>query len=84
MHDAEIMKEEYRKRRDFVYEQMTQLGFEVARPNGAFYIFAKIPTGYEQDSMKFCDLAQKQALIPGISFGPEAEGYVRVLCVRYG
>lgn len=70
MHDAEIMKEEYRKRRDFVYEQMTQLGFEVARPNGAFYIFAKIPTGYEQDSMKFCiDLAQKEAvaLIPGIS-----------------
>ncbi|MFG5568402.1 aminotransferase class I/II-fold pyridoxal phosphate-dependent enzyme, partial [Enterococcus faecalis] len=66
-HDAEIMKEEYRKRRDFVYEQMTQLGFEVARPNGAFYIFAKIPTGYEQDSMKFCiDLAQKEAvaLIP--------------------
>ena len=61
MHDAEIMKEEYRKRRDFVYEQMTQLGFEVARPNGAFYIFAKIPTGYEQDSMKFCiDLAQKK------------------------
>ena len=81
MHDAEIMKEEYRKRRDFVYEQMTQLGFEVARPNGAFYIFAKIPTGYEQDSMKFCiDLAQKEAvaLIPGISFGPEAEGYVRI------
>lgn len=63
MHDAEIMKEEYRKRRDFVYEQMTQLGFEVARPNGAFYIFAKIPTGYEQDSMKFCiDLAQKEAV----------------------
>ena len=81
MHDAEIMKEEYRKRRDFVYEKMTQLGFEVARPNGAFYIFAKIPTGYEQDSMKFCiDLAQKEAvaLIPGISFGPEAEGYVRI------
>lgn len=81
MHDAENMKEEYRKRRDFVYEQMTQLGFEVARPNGAFYIFAKIPTGYEQDSMKFCiDLAQKEAvaLIPGISFGPEAEGYVRI------
>ena len=41
MHDAEIMKEEYRKRRDFVYEQMTQLGFEVARPNGAFYILLR-------------------------------------------
>ena len=36
MHDAEIMKEEYRKRRDFVYEQMTQLGFEVARQMAPF------------------------------------------------
>ncbi|MGG5340707.1 pyridoxal phosphate-dependent aminotransferase [Enterococcus sp. AZ192] len=81
INDASVMKEEYRERRDFVYEQMTGFGFEVARPNGAFYIFAKIPDGYEQDSMKFCvDLAQKQAIaiIPGIAFGKEAEGYVRI------
>ncbi|MEI5992620.1 pyridoxal phosphate-dependent aminotransferase [Candidatus Enterococcus mansonii] len=81
INDAAIMKEEYRKRRDFVYEQMTSFGFEVARPNGAFYIFAKIPSDYETDSMKFCvDLAQKQAvaIIPGIAFGKEAQGYVRI------
>ena len=81
INDGLIMKEEYRKRRDFVYEKMSELGFEIARPNGAFYIFAKIPENYEQDSMKFClDLAQKQALaiIPGISFGSEAEGYIRI------
>ncbi|MGX7243282.1 pyridoxal phosphate-dependent aminotransferase [Enterococcus quebecensis] len=81
MNDAAAMKEEYRERRDFVYEQMTSFGFDVARPNGAFYIFAKIPTGYEQDSMKFCvDLAQQQAIaiIPGVAFGKEAEGYVRI------
>lgn len=81
MDDAAVMKKEYRKRRDFVYEQMTSFGFEVARPNGAFYIFAKIPKGYEQDSMKFCvDLAQKQAvaIIPGVAFGKEAESYVRI------
>ncbi|MGM0217252.1 pyridoxal phosphate-dependent aminotransferase [Enterococcus sp. AZ126] len=81
MNDAAVMKEEYRERRDFVYEQMTSLGFEVARPNGAFYIFAKIPAGYEQDSMKFCvDLAKQQAIaiIPGVAFGKEAEGYVRI------
>lgn len=81
MNDAAVMKEEYRERRDFVYEQMTSFGFEVARPNGAFYIFAKIPAGYLQDSMKFCvDLAQQQAIaiIPGIAFGQEAEGYVRI------
>ena len=79
--DAEIMREEYRERRDYVYQAMTKLGFEVARPSGAFYIFAKIPAGLEQDSMTFCiDLAKKNqlAIIPGITFGPEGEGYVRI------
>ncbi|MDT2662113.1 pyridoxal phosphate-dependent aminotransferase [Enterococcus hulanensis] len=79
--DAEIMREEYRERRDYVYQAMTKLGFEVARPSGAFYIFAKIPAGLEQDSMTFCiDLAEKNqlAIIPGIAFGPEGEGYVRL------
>lgn len=79
--DAAHMKAEYIKRRDFLYEKMTRLGFTVAKPSGAFYLFAKIPAGYNQDSMVFClDLAQKVglAVIPGIAFGPEAEGYVRL------
>lgn len=79
--DAEVMREKYRERRDYVYQAMTKLGFEVARPSGAFYIFAKIPADYEQDSMAFCiDLAEKNqlAIIPGIAFGPEGEGYVRI------
>ncbi|MFQ8677960.1 MAG: pyridoxal phosphate-dependent aminotransferase [Enterococcus avium] len=79
--DAEVMREEYRERRDYVYQAMTKLGFEVARPSGAFYIFAKIPAEYEQDSMAYCiDLAEKNqlAIIPGIAFGPEGEGYVRI------
>lgn len=79
--DGLIMKEEYRVRRDFLYEKMTELGFKVAKPAGAFYLFAKIPEHMEQDSMKFCvDLAQKAklAVIPGIAFGKEAEGYIRL------
>ncbi|MGO3791929.1 MAG: pyridoxal phosphate-dependent aminotransferase [Enterococcus gilvus] len=79
--DAEVMREEYRERRDFVYQAMTKLGFEVARPSGAFYIFAKILAGQQQDSMAFCvELAEKNqlAIIPGIAFGPEGEGYVRI------
>lgn len=81
INDASIMKKEYQKRRDFVYQQMFDLGFEIARPNGAFYIFAKIPDGYLQNSMEFCvDLAQKNklAIIPGVAFGESGEGYVRV------
>ncbi|MFT8321241.1 MAG: pyridoxal phosphate-dependent aminotransferase [Bacillus sp. (in: firmicutes)] len=81
MNDPDEMRLEYKKRRDFVYEKMTKRGFHIARPNGAFYIFGKIPSGYIQDSMQFCvDLAKKEklAIIPGIAFGIEGEGYVRI------
>lgn len=81
INDADEMKVEYQKRRDYLFEKMSALGFEIARPSGAFYIFAKIPAGLIQDSFDFCvDLAQKQqlAIIPGIAFGPEVEGYVRL------
>lgn len=79
--DAQVMKKEYLIRRDFVFDKMTELGFEVAKPSGAFYIFAKIPAQCIQDSMEFCvDLAQKEALavIPGIAFGDAGEGYIRI------
>lgn len=81
LNDGQEMKVEYQKRRDFVYEKMTGMGFEIARPSGAFYLFAKIPAGYPQDSMAFClALAQeaKLALIPGAAFGPEGEGCIRL------
>ncbi|TFJ73568.1 pyridoxal phosphate-dependent aminotransferase [Carnobacterium maltaromaticum] len=79
--DALPMKIEYMKRRDFLFEKMKNLGFEIARPNGAFYIFAKIPDGYTQNSMNFCvDLAEKNklAIIPGSAFGAAGEGFVRL------
>lgn len=79
--DALPMKEEYRKRRDYIIEKMTELGFSIIRPDGAFYIFAKIPAGYNQDSFAFLkELAQQQAVafIPGVAFGEYGEGYVRL------
>lgn len=79
--DTLDMKAEYQKRRDYVYDQMTQLGFTVPKPNGAFYIFAKIPAELSQDDVAFArDLAYKNklALIPGSAFGPGGEGYVRI------
>ncbi len=79
--DALPMKIEYHKRRDYLFEELTQLGFEVARPNGAFYLFAKIPQEFIQNSMDFCiELAEKNklALIPGSAFGSAGEGYIRI------
>ena len=79
--DAEPMKKEYIQRRDYIIEKMTALGFEIIKPDGAFYIFAKIPDGYNQDSFAFLkDFAQKKAVafIPGAAFGSYGEGYVRL------
>lgn len=79
--DAEPMKKEYIERRDYIIEKMTELGFKIIKPDGAFYIFAKIPVGYNQDSFAFLkDFAQKKAVafIPGAAFGQYGEGYVRL------
>lgn len=79
--DAEPMKKEYIQRRDYIIDKMTDLGFEIIKPDGAFYIFAKIPAGYNQDSFAFLkDFAQKKAVafIPGAAFGQYGEGYVRL------
>lgn len=79
--DAAPMKAEYVKRRDYIIEKMTAMNFKIIRPNGAFYIFAKIPVSEGQDSFAFLEkLAREQAVafIPGVAFGQYGEGYLRV------
>lgn len=79
--DSQQMAQAYMQRRDYLLKALRPLGFEMARPDGAFYLFAKIPANCSQDSWAFVrDLAKKQklALIPGVSFGPSGDGYVRI------
>lgn len=79
--DVQAMKREYQERRDYLYDALNDLGFQSAKPEGAFYLFSKIPAGLPQNSMAFCrELAHEArvALIPGSSFGPGGEGYVRI------
>lgn len=80
MNDSEPMKREFQKRRDVLYQGLTDIGFECAKPQGAFYIFAKIPAGLEQDDSKFIyDLVDKAhvAVTAGSSFALGGQGYVR-------
>ena len=79
--DALPMKKEFQKRRDVLYDGLTKLGFECVKPKGAFYIFAKIPEGLEQDDTKFIyDLAEKGhvAVVAGSFFAKGGEGYIRL------
>lgn len=79
--DTLWMKEQYKKRRDYLVEKMTTLGFEMATPSGAFYMFAKIPVDLNQNDVEFAyDLVDRQqlAVVPGSGFGPGGAGYVRI------
>jgi aspartate aminotransferase len=67
--------EVYRERRDLLYNHLTKLGFEVVKPQGAFYLFPKCPV---PDDIAFKDAALKYnlLLVPGSAFG--APGYFRI------
>ncbi|HIW69932.1 MAG TPA: aminotransferase class I/II-fold pyridoxal phosphate-dependent enzyme [Candidatus Limosilactobacillus merdipullorum] len=81
--DADPIKyrEAYQRRRDYLREELSKIGFEFAVPNGAFYMFVKIPQQYGKDDWQFgLDLAHqaKVGIIPGSAFGPGGEGYFRI------
>lgn len=72
--DALPMKTEYQKRRDVILETLNELGFQTAKPSGAFYIYTKIAPDLEQDDEKFAyDLAKTGlvAAVPGSYFVQE-------------
>ncbi len=76
--DVEMMRREFEKRRDFVYQAFNKIpGLSAAKPAGAFYIFVNHKEIME-DSMKFAlRLLEEKgvAVVPGIGFG--SEGYFR-------
>lgn len=73
---------EYQAKRDLLYDNLTAMGFEMVRPDGAFYFFPKSPLA---DDVEFVKMAQKHLilLVPGAGFG--APGYFRIAyCVNKG
>jgi aspartate aminotransferase len=65
----------YQERRDLLYNHLTGIGFEVVKPQGAFYLFPKSPI---PDDIEFIQKALKHnlLLVPGSGFG--APGYFRM------
>ncbi|HIE41817.1 MAG TPA: aminotransferase class I/II-fold pyridoxal phosphate-dependent enzyme, partial [Nitrospinaceae bacterium] len=59
---------QYRRKRDFLYKELTRIGYEVVKPQGAFYFFPKSPI---QDEVEFARrLAENKVLVvPGRGFG---------------
>ena len=73
--------ESYDRNRRALYDGLTALGYEVAKPDGAFYLFVKAPGG---DANAFSERAKQKDLlvVPGDGFG--CPGYFRVCyCVSH-
>lgn len=80
LNDVENMKNEFRKRRDYLYDRLVSMGFEVNMPKGAFYMFPSIKK-FNMSSEEFCERLlneAKVAIVPGSAFGPGGEGFVRI------
>lgn len=71
----------YDKNRTALYEGLRGMGYEMAKPDGAFYLFIKAPGG---DANEFSLRAKEKDLlvVPGDGFG--CPGYFRICyCVSY-
>ena len=71
----------YDKNRKALYEGLTAMGYEMAKPDGAFYLFIKAPGA---DANAFSEKAKRKdlLLVPGDGFG--CPGYFRICyCVSY-
>ena len=67
--------EQYRRKRDYLYSELTRIGYQVVKPQGAFYFFPKSPLEDEVEFVK--KLADKKVLVvPGRGFG--LPGYFRI------
>ena len=65
----------YDTNRRLLYDALTEYGFEVVRPDGAFYLFVRVPDG---DANAFCERAKQfeLLLVPSDDFG--CKGFVRI------
>ena len=76
--DVGAVRELFRRRRDYVYRRLVDMGLEVQEPEGAFYMFIDIRR-YGMKSEAFCLKMLKEGLvglIPGVYFG--TEGFMRL------
>ncbi|RUM61139.1 MAG: aspartate aminotransferase, partial [Persephonella sp.] len=74
-----MMKEEFKKRRDFVYKEFVSIdGVKSSKPEGAFYIFPNLSKFIDGEKIKndielttYLLEEGKVAVVPGSAFGKE-------------
>ena len=75
LQDTTIDVRIYEKKRDYLYKELTNMGYSLIKPQGAFYMFPKSPI---EDDVQFSEeLKENRVLVvPGSGFG--LPGYFRI------
>jgi alanine-synthesizing transaminase len=76
----------YQARRDALCDGLARIGWDVGRPRGTMFVWARIPEPYRKlGSIEFatrlvteCDVATS----PGIGFGPDGDEFVRFALIE--
>jgi aminotransferase len=77
--DVEEMRDEYRRRRNFLHRSFAELGLPCHKPRGAFYAFpsiAHLGLTSKEFALRLLE-EQRVAVVPGTAFGSCGEGFVR-------
>ena len=74
-HEFDAIRNDYREKRDLIYQGISDL-YEVEKPDGAFYIFPKVPFG---TGTEFFERLVKENLlvVPGSCFSPQ-DTHIRI------
>jgi aspartate aminotransferase len=75
LQDVTVSIADYQKKRDFLYKNLTEMGYSLVKPQGAFYMFPKSPI---PDDVEFVRALQEQLVlaVPGQGFG--GPGHFRI------
>lgn len=72
------IRKTYEERRDALYDGLKSAGFELDKPKATFYLWARVPKGFDSSSFAVHVLDKAGIMItPGSGFGSSGEGYVR-------
>ncbi|MGC8650475.1 MAG: aminotransferase class I/II-fold pyridoxal phosphate-dependent enzyme [Hydrogenobaculum sp.] len=75
----------YKKRRDVLIKGLNDMGWHVKPPKAGMFVWAKIPSSLNMNSLDFSMYLLKEAKVavsPGVGFGEMGEGYVRFALVE--
>jgi len=76
----------YRQRRDVLVNGLNRIGWEMEKPRGTMFVWARIPEEFQKmGSIEFSKMLiekAKVAVSPGIGFGEYGDGYVRFALVE--